>query len=391
MAKKLVDISLDLELDLERQDSLYLKEAPSEAGQSSYEVLNNSQAVSSLVKAGGKAAQSLAKPNKFTGTIKLEVGGVEIELDDFMNKDNKPQASLLNENTSKLLTMIVAETSKHQTLEGGTIRFALSLEDYAAKLGASFDSTSAGRKAKQRLKQDFFKALETLEKTRIKIQEHNAKRGSPSIGSIPLMYYKPINERKGLTEIVVIEDFISYLQQSYYFIQHYKGIYKLTGGAYHLNYNFCRYHNHLNNQVEKKPGQPKQAHIFSLKQAIEWTEGALPTLEYVKSTDRHYEERILKPLFLWLEHEDSMIKHAQLCKAKGQRFTAEELANGYSYEMLNKAYIYVTAIKGEQEFKDKIAPYLGKKLITRDKVKQRKEREDQRGKAELDKGKYKDI
>ena len=126
--------------------------------------------------------------------------------------------------------------------------------------------------------------------------------------------------------------------------------------------------------TSKEQTGPVKAKIFSIESAIKWA-ATLPTIEDVKNSDRRYTQRIIEPLEKILDDEHGIIEKWEWCKAKGEKLENNEKENLGSYDVIEKLYVKVIAIKEEEPLLNAVYPATGRIIEAKEKkAKQRTKR-----------------
>lgn len=362
-----------LDLNLDRKDSLYVKEDPKEAGKdllkgSSYSYMLHGKGPEAVIKA--TAARSRKEIQKYnTGSAYIDFDGVRVNIDEyFLPKLNLKLTPL----TGKLLQLMLLGTTQRLNREAVTgISLNLNLVDVATALGRNIES----KQSKYKFKKELLNALEVLRRINLQIVE-TAKGKELKVGMAYLISsFMPSATDKDTTEVKLGLEFLNYLSQVHMkaFNTNILKISDASSYQFHTAYN--NYVTIGNNHVAKE-GQktPVQAKIISIETAIKWTT-TLPTVEDVKNSDRRYTQRIIEPLEKILDDEHGMIEKWEWCKAKGEKLTDNEKANLGSYDVIQDLFIKVIAIKEEEPLLNAVYPATGRILEAKEKkAKQRAKR-----------------
>ena len=362
-----------LDLDLDRKDSLYVKENPKEAGKdllkdSSYRYMLQGKGTEAIIKA--TATKSKKEIQQYhTGSAYIDFEGVRVNIDEyFLPKLNLKLTPL----TGKLLQLMLIGATGLLNREVVTeIRLDLNLVDVATALGRNIES----KQAKYKFKKELLNALEVLRRINLQIVE-TAKGKELKVGMAYLISsYTPSEANKDTTEVILGLKFLEYLSKTHLkaFNTNILKIVEASSYQFHTAYN--NYVTIGNNHVAKE-GQktPVQAKIISIETAIKWTT-TLPAIEDVKGSDRRYTQRIIEPLEKILDDEHGMIEKWEWCKAKGEKLTDNEKANLGSYDVIQDLFIKVIAIKEEEPLLNAVYPATGRILEAKEKkAKQRAKR-----------------
>jgi hypothetical protein len=362
-----------LDLDLDRKDSLYVKEDPKEAGKdllkdSSYRYMLHGKGTEAIIKA--TATRSKKEIQKYhTGSAYIDFDGVRVNIDEyFLPKLNLKLTPL----TGKLLQLMLIGATGLLNREAVTeIRLDLNLVDVATALGRNIES----KQAKYKFKKELLNALEVLRRINLQIVE-TAKGKELKVGMAYLISsFMPSATDKDTTEVKLGLEFLNYLSQVHMkaFNTNILKISDASSYQFHTAYN--NYVTIGNNHVAKE-GQktPVQAKIISIETAIKWAT-TLPAIEDVKGSDRRYTQRIIEPLEKILDDEHGMIEKWEWCKAKGEKLTDNEKANLGSYDVIQDLFIKVIAIKEEEPLLNAVYPATGRILEAKEKkAKQRAKR-----------------
>ena len=354
-----------LDLDLDRKDSLYVKEDPKEAGKdplkgSSYSYMLHGKGTEAIIKA--TATRSKKEIQQYhTGSAYIDFEGVRVNIDEyFLPKLNLKLTPL----TGKLLQLMLLGTTQRLNREAVTgISLNLNLVDVATVLGRNIES----KQAKYKFKKELLSALEVLRRINLQIVE-TAKGKELKVGMAYLISsFMPSATDKDTTEVKLGLEFLNYLSQVHMkaFNTNILKISDASSYQFHTAYN--NYVTIGNNHVAKE-GQktPVQAKIISIETAIKWTT-TLPTIEDVKNSDRRYTQRIIEPLEKILDDEHGMIEKWEWCKAKGVKLTDSEKENLGSYDVIQNLFIKVIAIKEEEPLLNAVYPATGRIIEAREK------------------------
>lgn len=361
-----------LDLDLDRKDSLYLKEDPKEAGKdllkdSSYRYMLHGKGTEAIIKATTTRSKKDIQ-QYHTGSAYIDFDGVRVNIDEyFLPKLNLKLTAL----TGKLLQfMLIGATGLLKREAVTEISLNLNIMEVANALGRNVEN----RNTKSKFKKEFLNALEVL--SRINLQVEEMLGGKPiTIGKAHLLSsFMPSATDKDTTEVILGLKFLEYLSKT-----HLKAfntnILKIAGDSsyqFHTAYNnyVTIAKNHVPNEGQVTP---VKARIFSIETAIRWA--TLPTIEDVKNSDRRYTQRLIEPLEKILDDEHGMIDKWEWCKAKGEKLTDNEKANLSSYDVIKDLFIKVTAIKEEGPLLNAVYPATGRIIETKEKkTKQRAKR-----------------
>lgn len=362
-----------LDLDLDRKDSLYVKENPKEAGKdllkdSSYRYMLHGKGTEAIIKA--TATRSKKEIQKYhTGSAYIDFDGVRVNIDEyFLPKLNLKLTPL----TGKLLQLMLIGATGLLNREAVTeISLDLNLVDVATALGRNIES----KQAKYKFKRELLNALEILSRINLQIEETLGGK-SITVGKAHLLSsFMPSSTDKDTTEVILGLKFLEYLSKTHLkaFNTNILKISDASSYQFHTAYN--NYVTIGNNHVAKE-GQktPVQAKIISIETAIKWAT-TLPTIEDVKNSDRRYTQRIIEPLEKILDDEYGMIDKWEWCKTKGEKLTEDEKANLGSYDVIQDLFIKVIAIKEEEPLLNAVYPATGRILEAKEKkAKQRAKR-----------------
>ena len=362
-----------LDLDLDRKDSLYVKENPKEAGKdllkdSSYRYMLQGKGTEAIIKA--TATKSKKEIQQYhTGSAYIDFEGVRVNIDEyFLPKLNLKLTPL----TGKLLQlMLIGATGLLNRSAVTEISLNLNLMEVANALGRNVEN----RNTKSKFKREFLNALEILSRINLQIEETLGGK-SITVGKAHLLSsFMPSSTNKDTTEVILGLKFLEYLSKTHLkaFNTNILKIVEASSYQFHTAYN--NYVTIGNNHVAKE-GQktPVQAKIISIETAIKWTT-TLPAIEDVKGSDRHYTQRIIEPLEKILDDEHGMIEKWEWCKAKGEKLTDNEKANLGSYDVIQDLFIKVIAIKEEEPLLNAVYPATGRIIEAKEKkAKQRAKR-----------------
>lgn len=361
-----------LDLDLDRKDSLYVKEDPKEAGKdllkgSSYSYMLHGKGTEAIIKA--TATRSKKEIQQYhTGSAYIDFEGVRVNIDDyFLPKLNLKLTPL----TGKLLQLMLIGATRLLNREAvKEISLNLNLMEVANALGRNVEN----RNTKSKFKREFFNALEVL--SRINLQIEETLGGKPiTIGKAHLLSsFMPSSTDKDTTEVILGLKFLEYLSKTHLkaFNTNILKIVEASSYQFHTAYNnyVTIAKNHVPNEGQVTP---VKARIFSIETAIKWA--TLPTIEDVKNSDRRYTQRIIEPLEKILDDEYGMIEKWEWCKAKSEKLTDKEKANLGSYDVIQDLFIKVIAIKEEEPLLNAVYPATGRIIEAKEKkAKQRAKR-----------------
>lgn len=361
-----------LDLDLDRKDSLYVKEDPKEAGKdllkdSSYRYILHGKGTEAIIKA--TATKSKKEIERYhTGSAYIDFEGVRVNIDEyFLPKLNLKLTPL----TGKLLQLMLIGATGLLNREAVTeISLNLNLMEVANALGRNVEN----RNTKSKFKKEFLNALEVL--SRINLQIEETLGGKPiTVGKAHLLSsFMPSATDKDTTEAILGLKFLEYLSKTHLkaFNTNILKIVEASSYQFHTAYNnyVTIAKNHVPNEGQVTP---VKARIFSIETAIRWA--TLPTIEDVKNSDRRYTQRIIEPLEKILDDEHGLIEKWEWCKAKGGKLTASEKANLGSYDVIQDLFIKVIAIKEEGPLLNAVYPATGRIIESKEKkAKQRAKR-----------------
>lgn len=361
-----------LDLDLDRKDSLYIKEGPKEAGKdllkdSSYRYMLQGKGTEAIIKA--TATKSKKEIQKYhTGSAYIDFEGVRVNIDEyFLPKLNLKLTPL----TGKLLQlMLIGATGLLNRSAVTEISLNLNLMEVANALGRNVEN----RNTKSKFKREFLNALEIL--SRINLQIEETLGGKPiTVGKAHLLSsFMPSATDKDATEVILGLKFLEYLSKTHLkaFNTNILKIVEASSYQFHTAYNnyVTIAKNHVPNEGQVTP---VKARIFSIETAIRWA--TLPTIEDVKNSDRRYTQRIIEPLEKILDDEHGLIEKWEWCKAKSEKLTDSEKANLGSYDVIEKLYVKVIAIKEEEPLLNAVYPATGRIIEAKEKkAKQRAKR-----------------
>lgn len=361
-----------LDLDLDRKDSLYVKEDPKEAGKdllkdSSYRYMLHGKGTEAIIKA--TATRSKKEMQQYhTGSAYIDFEGVRVNIDEyFLPKLNLKLTPL----TGKLLQLMLIGATGLLNREAVTeISLNLNLMEVANALGRNVEN----RNTKSKFKREFLNALEIL--SRINLQIEETLGGKPiTIGKAHLLSsFMPSATDKDTTQVILGLKFLEYLSKTHLkaFNTNILKIVEASSYQFHTAYNnyVTIAKNHVPNEGQVTP---VKARIFSIETAIRWA--TLPTIEDVKNSDRRYTQRIIEPLEKILDDEHGLIEKWEWCKAKGGKLTDSEKANLGSYDVIQDLFIKVIAIKEEEPLLNAVYPATGRIMEAREKkAKQRAKR-----------------
>lgn len=364
-----------LDLDLDRKDSLYVKEDPKEAGTASVRNILHNKGTAAVIKAS--AEKNKKEIHRYTtGSAYIDFDGVRVNIDDyFLPKLNLKLTPL----TSKLLQLMLVDATPLLNREAVTeIGLRLNLAEVASDLGKNIED----KKAKYRFKKEFFNALEVLSRINLRVEEE--LNGKPiNIGKAHLLSsFMPSKTEKDTTEVILGLEFLKYLRNGYLksFDMNILKISDASSHQFHTAYN--NYVTMGNNLIATKSQKgPVKAKIFKVETAITWTT-TLPTIEDVKGGDRRYTQRIIEPLEKILDDEHGLIEKWEWCKAVGEKLTDEERANIGSYDILKNLYVKVITLKKEEELLEGAYAAAGRIMETKEKRANQRARRVAKAKAE---------
>lgn len=372
--RELLPDLLDLDLDLDRKDRLYIKEPPKEAGKPSVRNMLHNKGTEAVIKIS--APRNKKKIQHYTtGSAYIDYDGVRVNIDDyFLPKLNLKLTPL----TSKLLQLMIIEATQLLNRNAVTeIALSLNLAEVASDLNRNIES----KQAKYKFKKEFFSALEVLSRINLRVEEElNGK--SISIGKAHLLNsFMPSETEKDTTKVILGLEFLKYLSNGYLKSID-MSILKISDASSH------QFHTAYNNYVTmgnnlipiKNQKGPVRAKIFKVETAIRWT-AKLPTIEDVKNGDRNYTLRILEPLEKILDDEHGLIQKWEWCKAKGEKLTSEELENIGSYDVLKKLNVKVITLKKEEELLEGALAAAGRIMESKEKKANQKARRVAKAKA----------
>ena len=366
-----------LDLNLDRKDSLYVKEDPKEAGKdllkdSSYRYMLQGKGTEAIIKA--TATRSKKEIQQYhTGSAYIDFEGVRVNIDEyFLPKLNLKLTPL----TGKLLQlMLIGATGLLNRSAVTEISLNLNLMEVANALGRNVEN----RNTKSKFKREFLNALEILSRINLQIEETLGGK-SITVGKAHLLSsFMPSNTDKDTTEVILGLKFLEYLSKTHLkaFNTNILKIVEASSYQFHTAYNnyVTIAKNHVPNEGQVTP---VKARIFSIETAIKWA--TLPTIEDVKKSDRRYTQRIIEPLEKILDDEYGMIEKWEWCKAKSEKLTDSEKANLGSYDVIQDLFIKVIAIKEEEPLLNAVYPATGR--IIEAKEKKAKQRATRVAKAE---------
>ena len=363
-----------LDLDLDRKDSLYVKEDPKEAGKASVRNILHNKGTAAVIKAS--AARNKKEIQQYTtGSAYIDFEGVRVNIDDyFLPKLNLKLTPL----TSKLLQLMLVDATPLLNRNVTEIALRLNLAEVASDLGKNIED----KKAKYRFKKEFFNALEVLSRINLRVEEE--LNGKPiNIGKAHLLSsFMPSKTEKDTTEVILGLEFLKYLRNGYLksFDMNILKISDASSHQFHTAYN--NYVTMGNNLIATKSQKgPVKAKIFKVETAITWTT-TLPTIEDVKGGDRRYTQRIIEPLEKILDDEHGLIEKWEWCKAVGEKLTDEERANIGSYDILKNLYVKVITLKKEEELLEGAYAAAGRIMETKEKRANQRARRVAKAKAE---------
>ena len=347
-----------ISLSLEYQEKSYLKEGPKEAGvdflQSSYKHMLQAKGTEAVIKAtatrGKKEIQQYT-----TGSAYIDFDGIRVNIEEYAKLNLK-----LTPLTGKLLQLMLIGATQLLNREAVTeIRLDLNLAKVAEALGRNVEN----RNTKSKFKKEFLNAMEVLSR-------------QITVGKAHLLSsFTPSETEKDTTEVILGLKFLEYLSMGYLKAFN-TNILKITDAS---SYQFhTAYNNYVtigrNHLASKEQTGPVKAKIFSIESAIKWA-ATLPTIEDVKNSDRRYTQRIIEPLEKILDDEHGIIEKWEWCKAKGEKLENNEKENLGSYDVIEKLYVKVIAIKEEEPLLNAVYPATGRIIEAKEKkAKQRTKR-----------------
>ncbi len=357
-----------LDLDLDRKDSLYVKENPKEAGKASVRNILHNKGAAAVIKAS--AARNKKEIQQYTtGSAYIDFEGVRVNIDDyFLPKLNLKLTPL----TSKLLQLMLVDATQLLNRNAVTeIALRLNLAEVASDLGRNIES----KQAKYKFKKEFFSALEVLRRISLRIEEELNGR-QITVGKAHLLSsFTPSETEKDTTKVILGLEFLKYLSNGYLksFDMNILKISDASSHQFHTAYN--NYVTMGNNLIATKDQKgPVKAKIFSIESAIKWA-ATLPTIEDVKNSDRRYTQRIIEPLEKILDDEHGIIEKWEWCKAKGEKLENNEEENVGSYDVLKDLYVKVITLKKEEDLLEGAYAAAGRIMEAREKkAKQRAKR-----------------
>lgn len=364
-----------ISLSLEYQEKSYLKEGPKEAGvdflQSSYKHMLQAKGTEAVIKAtatrGKKEIQQYT-----TGSAYIDFDGIRVNIEEYAKLNLK-----LTPLTGKLLQLMLIGATQLLNREAVTeIRLDLNLAKVAEALGRNVEN----RNTKSKFKKEFLNAMEVLSRISLRIEEELNGR-QITVGKAHLLSsFTPSETEKDTTEVILGLKFLEYLSMGYLkaFNTNILKISDASSYQFHTAYNnyVTIGRNHL---ASKEQTGPVKAKIFSIESAIKWA-ATLPTIEDVKNSDRRYTQRIIEPLEKILDDEHGIIEKWEWCKAKGEKLEDNEKENLGSYDVIEKLYVKVIAIKEEEPLLNAVYPATGR--IIEAKEKKAKQRATRVAKAE---------
>ena len=359
-----------ISLSLEYQEKSYLKEGPKEAGvdflQSSYKHMLQAKGTEAVIKAtatrGKKEIQQYT-----TGSAYIDFDGIRVNIEEYAKLNLK-----LTPLTGKLLQLMLIGATQLLNREAVTeIRLDLNLAKVAEALGRNVEN----RNTKSKFKKEFLNAMEVLSRISLRIEEELNGR-QITVGKAHLLSsFTPSETEKDTTEVILGLKFLEYLSMGYLKAFN-TNILKITDAS---SYQFhTAYNNYVtigrNHLASKEQTGPVKAKIFSIESAIKWA-ATLPTIEDVKNSDRRYTQRIIEPLEKILDDEHGIIEKWEWCKAKGEKLEDNEKENLGSYDVIEKLYVKVIAIKEEEPLLNAVYPATGRIIEAKEKkAKQRTKR-----------------
>lgn len=359
-----------ISLSLEYQEKSYLKEGPKEAGvdflQSSYKHMLQAKGTEAVIKAtatrGKKEIQQYT-----TGSAYIDFDGIRVNIEEYAKLNLK-----LTPLTGKLLQLMLIGATQLLNRDAVTeIRLDLNLAEVAEALGRNVEN----RNTKSKFKREFLNAMEVLSRISLRIEEELNGR-QITVGKAHLLSsFTPSETEKDTTEVILGLKFLEYLSMGYLKAFN-TNILKITDAS---SYQFhTAYNNYVtigrNHLASKEQTGPVKAKIFSIESAIKWA-ATLPTIEDVKNSDRRYTQRIIEPLEKILDDEHGIIEKWEWCKAKGEKLENNEKDNLGSYDVIEKLYVKVIAIKEEEPLLNAVYPATGRIIEAKEKkAKQRTKR-----------------
>ena len=359
-----------ISLSLEYQEKSYLKEGPKEAGvdflQSSYKHMLQAKGTEAVIKAtatrGKKEIQQYT-----TGSAYIDFDGIRVNIEEYAKLNLK-----LTPLTGKLLQLMLIGATQLLKRDAVTeIRLDLNLSKVAEALGRNVEN----RNTKSKFKREFLNAMEVLSRISLRIEEELNGR-QITVGKAHLLSsFTPSETEKDTTEVILGLKFLEYLSMGYLKAFN-TNILKITDAS---SYQFhTAYNNYVtigrNHLASKEQTGPVKAKIFSIESAIKWA-ATLPTIEDVKNSDRRYTQRIIEPLEKILDDEHGIIEKWEWCKAKGEKLEDNEKDNLGSYDVIEKLYVKVIAIKEEEPLLNAVYPATGRIIEAKEKkAKQRTKR-----------------
>lgn len=359
-----------ISLSLGYQEKSYLKEGPKEAGvdflQSSYKHMLQAKGTEAVIKAtatrGKKEIQQYT-----TGSAYIDFDGIRVNIEEYAKLNLK-----LTPLTGKLLQLMLIGATQLLNRDAVTeIRLDLNLAEVAEALGRNVEN----RNTKSKFKREFLNAMEVLSRISLRIEEELNGR-QITVGKAHLLSsFTPSETEKDTTEVILGLKFLEYLSMGYLkaFNTNILKISDASSYQFHTAYNnyVTIGRNHL---ASKEQTGPVKAKIFSIESAIKWA-ATLPTIEDVKNSDRRYTQRIIEPLEKILDDEHGIIEKWEWCKAKGEKLENNEKENLGSYDVIEKLYVKVIAIKEEEPLLNAVYPATGRIIEAKEKkAKQRAKR-----------------
>ena len=357
-------------VNLDRKEQTYLKEEPIEAGlgllDSSYRHMLHAKGTEAVIKAtatrGKKEIQQYT-----TGSAYIDFDGIRVNIEEYAKLNLK-----LTPLTGKLLQLMLIGATQLLKRDAVTeIRLDLNLSKVAEALGRNVEN----RNTKSKFKREFLNAMEVLSRISLRIEEELNGR-QITVGKAHLLSsFTPSETEKDTTEVILGLKFLEYLSMGYLKAFN-TNILKITDAS---SYQFhTAYNNYVtigrNHLASKEQTGPVKAKIFSIESAIKWA-ATLPTIEDVKNSDRRYTQRIIEPLEKILDDEHGIIEKWEWCKAKGEKLENNEKENLGSYDVIEKLYVKVIAIKEEEPLLNAVYPATGRIIEAKEKkAKQRTKR-----------------
>lgn len=383
-----VAIIKDVLSDLVKQDILesttegraYQAKTVPELEESNFQLVHHNKGTEAVSKASVSKSNSEVKPIRQDDAY-LDFGDVRLIIDGYLSNSEQLKFSI---NTAKLFQMVLIEATKLMNKDDiQELSINLNLEEIAFKLGKNIERSNK----KSEFKKELTNTLELLRRITIRIYREVLK-GNDIAEELETAYIMTsyIVRKSGVDKdkitVNLSKQFLSYLSMGY-LMPFRSSLFKIADNAsYQFHTELNQYTSIGGNHAPRHKGQasPVQARLVSIDKAIEWTK-TLPSLDEVKTSDRHFEKRIMQRLETILCDENGLIKNWQWCKGKGEKLTEAERNSLSEYETIKGLYIHITELRDEEQYLEYVYPATGRIIERREKKAQQKTRRTNKAKA----------